>query len=231
MSAILTIEFETEPTGTLAKLAPAIGTDGSIELDNAFYVEDGTWLESLTLAATSTIDLDAEIDAVPGVSLFHSESMPTGPTGIDHRRAIVFANEPYPFLLELVLRHRAIPNRVVLQNSTATVIATVGEWDDFRAIADDVEAKLGRFDVIRVNETDRPGEPLDSGRLSDVLLSKLTDDQLNVLETAYSMGYFAVPRDASAQAVADELGIQQSTFSERIRTAERAFLELVFSPR
>lgn len=118
-----------------------------------------------------------------------------------------------------------------MQDGTVTVIATVTEWDDFRDLADAVEAKLGRFDLVKVNETERPGEPLDSGRLADVLISKLSDDQLDVLETAYTLGYFDVPRETSASEVAEQLDIQQSTFSERIRTAERTLLEVVFSPR
>lgn len=230
-SSLLTVEFETEPTGVLAELAPAIGNNGSVELDNAFYVEDGEWLESLTVASTEEIDAERRLEAISGVSVFYAQSIPSGPTGTYRTRNVVFAREPYPFVLELVLRRHAIPNRLVLRNGMVTVIATVRDWEDFREMAADVEEKFGTFDLSRVDNASRPGEPLDSGRLSDVLVSKLTDDQLNVLETAYSMGYFAVPRDSSAREVAAKLDIQQSTFSERIRTAERAFLELVFGSR
>lgn len=230
-SDLLTIEFETEPSGTLAALAPAVGDHGSIELDNAFYIEDGEWLESLTIASTEDIDVDRQLESISGVSIFYTEPIPSGPIGTHLMRSVIFARESYPFILELVLRKHAIPNRLVLQNGTVKVIATVRDWDDFQEIAADVEAKFGTFDLIQVEKTSRPGEPLDSGRLSDVLVSKLSDDQLSILETAYSMGYFAVPRESSAKEVASELGIKQSTFSERIRTAERAFLELVFQSR
>lgn len=226
--SLLTIEFVTEPTGTFAELASMLGSDGSVELDNAFYVEDGEWLESLTVATTEEIDVERRLKSISGVSVFYTQRVPSGPTGTHLTRSVVFAREPYPFILELVLRRHAIPNRLVLRNGSVTVIATVGDWDDFREMADDVEAKFGAFDLVQVEQTDRPGEPLDSGRLSDVLVSKLSDDQLEVLETAYSMGYFAVPREASAKEVAARLDIQQSTFSERIRTAERSLFELVF---
>ncbi len=163
--------------------------------------------------------------------MFYTQSIPSGSSGRRLTRAVVFVNEPYPYILEVALRRHAIPNRLVVQDGTVSVIVTVREWEDFRELADDVEAKFGTFDLVRVSETERPGEPLDSGRLTDVLVSKLSEDQIDVLETAYSMGYFSVPREASAQDVADALGIQQSTFSERIRTAEHTFLELVFSAR
>ncbi|MDS0300659.1 helix-turn-helix domain-containing protein [Halogeometricum sp. S1BR25-6] len=228
---ILTIEFETESTGVVAELLPFVGDGGSIEVDNAFYVEDGEWLESFTVASTEEVDLEARFEEVPGVSVFYTQSIPSGSAGTHLARAVVFANEPYPYVLETVLRRHAIPNRLVVERGTVSVIATVAEWDDFRELADDVEEKYGRFDLLKVNETDRPGEPLDSGRLTDVLVSKFSDHQIDVLETAYTMGYFAVPREASAQEVADALEIQQSTFSERIRTAQHTLFELIFSTR
>jgi predicted DNA binding protein len=215
----------------LAALESVVGGSGSVELDNAFYVEDGEWMESLTVASATPDEVIDRLDGVSGVSVFHVESIPSGPTETSLQRVVLFAKEPYPFVLEMVLRRHAIPNRVVLQDGQVTVIATVAEWEDFREMADGVEEKLGTFELSRVNEKSTPGEPLDSGRLSAVLVSKLTDEQLDVLETAYSMGYFEVPREASAREVAERLGIQQSTFSERIRTAEAAFLDIVFAPR
>lgn len=188
-------------------------------------------MESLTVASTSPDEVIECLDDVSGITVFHVQSIPSGPTEMSLQRVSLFAKEPYPFVLGVVLRRHAIPNRVVLEDRQVTVIATVAEWEDFREVADDVEDRFGTFELSRVTEQSTPGEPLDSGRLADVLVSKLTDEQLDVLETAYSMGYFKVPREVSAQEVADRLGIQQSTFSERVRTAEHAFLELVFAPR
>jgi predicted DNA binding protein len=43
------------------------------------------------------------------------------------------------------------------------------------------------------------------------------------------MGYFEVPRQASADDIAAELDIAQSTLSERLRLAENQLFDLVFS--
>ncbi|GGM76759.1 hypothetical protein J2752_002582 [Halarchaeum rubridurum] len=228
---ILTLEFETDPTGILAEIATRVGADGSVEVDNAFYVEDGEWLESFTIATTADVDLEAWFGGVSGVSVFHTESVPSGSAGTDVTRVVAFVQEPYPYVLEVALRHHAIPNRLTVREGTVSMIVTVSEWDAFRELADDIEVKFGRFDLVKVNETGRPGEPLDSGRLTDVVVSKLTADQIDALETAYTMGYFTVPRESSAQEVAAALDIQQSTFSERIRAAEETLLELVFASR
>lgn len=64
-----------------------------------------------------------------------------------------------------------------------------------------------------------------------MMVTKLSDDQLAILETAYNMGYFDVPREASATDIATELNIAQSTMSERLRVVEQNLFELIYGPR
>ena len=52
----------------------------------------------------------------------------------------------------------------------------------------------------------------------------LTSAQAEAMKTAYEMGYFEVPRGASSEAVAAELGVSKSAFLERLRRGERALL-------
>lgn len=200
----------------------------SIELDNAFYVEDGTWIESITVSADAKLDVDEAVGSVSGTSLFHAHEIPTGPTETAIHRVTLLANESYPFILGVVLRQEAIPNRVVLRDDRFSVVATVTDWEQFRELADEIQDKLGHFDLQKVTNIDRPGEPLDSGRLSEILITKLTASQIETIETAYDMGYFEVPRRASATEIADVLGVSQSTFSERLRTAQHRLYELIY---
>lgn len=203
----------------------------SIELDNAFYVEDGTWIESLTVSAKSDFDPERLSESISGVQFFYTQKIPTGPTDVNVRRLTILANESYPFILGLILRQEAIPNRIVLQRDEFEVVATARNWEQFRVLADGIKDTLGEFDLLSVNQISEPGEPLDSGRLKEVLATKLPEDQLAVLEMAYDMGYFEVPRKASATEVGDRLDIAQSTVSERLRTAERNLLELIYGAR
>jgi predicted DNA binding protein len=55
----------------------------------------------------------------------------------------------------------------------------------------------------------------------------LTPAQAVALETAYEMGYFEIPRNATAGTVADELGISKSAFLERLRRGQSALLGTV----
>jgi len=48
---------------------------------------------------------------------------------------------------------------------------------------------------------------------------ELTDKQREVLDTAREMGYFEVPRDATAAEIAEELDISPQAVSERMRRA------------
>ncbi|WP_137286698.1 helix-turn-helix domain-containing protein [Halorussus salinisoli] len=215
----------------MGKLDARMSDVRSIELDNAFYVEDGSWIESLTVSTTTDFDPDELVADVSGVDLVYSREIPTGPTGVTVQRLMLVANESYPFVLGIVLRREAIPNRLVLQGEEMNLVITVQDWEQFRALADDIQDSLGQFELESMNQIETPGEPLDGGRLSEVLITKLADEQLTVLETAYNMGYFDVPREATAQDVADRLDISQSTFSERLRTAERSLFDLVYGSR
>ncbi|ELZ13198.1 Bacterio-opsin activator HTH domain-containing protein [Haloterrigena salina JCM 13891] len=215
----------------MAKLQRELDDVRSIELDNAFYVEDGTWIESLTVTSNAAFAPDAVAEEISGVSLFYDSEIPTASDDLEIRRLTILATESYPFILSLVLRQEAIPNRIVLQNDDFEAVVTTRDWDQFRAMADEVQETLGEFELLSVTQNEDPGEPLDSGRLTEVLVSKLTDEQLAVLETAYENGYFDIPRETSATELADELEIAQSTASERLRTAERTLLELIYGPR
>ena len=55
----------------------------------------------------------------------------------------------------------------------------------------------------------------------------LTPAQAEAMRTAYEMGYFEVPKGASSEAVAAELGVSKSAFLERLRRGERALVRHV----
>ncbi len=225
---MLRVEFRTIPNGIIEEVASRAGSVRSIELDNAFYIEDGNWIESFTVSATEQVDFQDVCSDISGADLIHVQEIPTGPSNVYVNRVMLVANEPYPFILGIVLRQEAIPNRIVLTDDTLDVIVSARDWELFRKIADEIQEKLDAFELKSVSEIENPGEPLDSGRLTELLVNKLTADQLAVLGTAYELGYFDVPRQKSAVEVAEALGISQSTFSERLRRAERNLFELIY---
>jgi hypothetical protein len=200
-----------------------------IEFESAFYADEGNWIESLLVTARSPFDPESVIGALPRVELFHHERVSDGSVDRASYRLTVVAQEPYPFLLGVILRGTAIPNRLQLHDSAVDGVVTVKEWEAFRTLAERIEEQFGRFELLRVNQVETTGEPFGSGRLGRVLRNELSQDQLTTLQTAHRLGYFDVPRRASAEDIAAELGIAQSTLSERLRLAENRLFDLVFS--
>jgi PAS domain-containing protein/DNA-binding CsgD family transcriptional regulator len=58
----------------------------------------------------------------------------------------------------------------------------------------------------------------------------LTDRQLEVLEAAYRGGYFRWPRDATAEELAESLGISSPTLHKHLRRGEARVFEALFDP-
>ena len=58
--------------------------------------------------------------------------------------------------------------------------------------------------------------------------SELTDEQREALVTGFEIGYYNIPRDATAEDVATELGITHQAISERLRRAYRHLIETEF---
>jgi len=55
-------------------------------------------------------------------------------------------------------------------------------------------------------------------------LETLTDRQLEVLQTAYDLGFYDVPREVTIDEIATEIGIDGGTVSEHLQRAERNIL-------
>jgi len=65
-----------------------------------------------------------------------------------------------------------------------------------------------------MSDYEGPDDPLDA----------TTPRQREVLETAFELGYFEVPRDATTEAVGDELGLDPSTVREHLQRAHHNLL-------
>jgi len=91
-----------------------------------------------------------------------------------------------------------------LVGSQDAIAGTLREYENDRVIPD--LRKLGGYDGI-----ERP-------------LDRLTERQREVIQTAYEMGYYEVPREVSTETVAAELDLDSSTVAEHLQRAERNLL-------
>jgi predicted DNA binding protein len=96
---------------------------------------------------------------------------------------------------------------------------------DVAGLRDLLDTLREQYGSVSVEYLVRSVDDEDDTDLVPVDLRTLTRRQREVLETAHRMGYFEYPRDANATAVADELGIQPSTFAEHLAAAQGKLLE------
>lgn len=69
-----------------------------------------------------------------------------------------------------------------------------------------------------------------SGRTKEkAILDVLTDRQQEVMQTAFDMGYYEVPREVSTEEITGTLELDPSTVAEHLQRAERNVLSQLLS--
>jgi predicted DNA binding protein len=102
-------------------------------------------------------------------------------------------------------------------------------WEYYRVIAfrhEDVKALMERFEnrgikyeILR--KVDFEGFIAGSLTLTaDALFSDLTEKQMDALLTAYSNGYYSMPRRANVQDIAHKKRVSRTTYQEHLKKAE-----------
>lgn len=94
------------------------------------------------------------------------------------------------------------------------LLSLVGSQESIRTMLRNFEAAGVAPDLHKLGEYEGGQRTLDA----------LTDRQLEVLQTAYDMGFYEVPREASIDDIADEMGLDDGTISEHLQRAERNLL-------
>lgn len=109
--------------------------------------------------------------------------------------------------------------RAVDASLVVTFLAT--DLETIRSVVADLR---DAHESVRVRRLTRSADDDDTST-AIVDLDALTDRQHQALSTAYRMGYFEHPKDASAGDVADELDIAIPTFTEHLAAAQRKLLD------
>ncbi|WP_058366564.1 helix-turn-helix domain-containing protein [Haloparvum sedimenti] len=136
----------------------------------------------------------------------------------------VLGNCPAHRLAEL----GALPQVVEATDGTGRIVADIPAGCDTGAVIDAFLTAVPAADLTakRGKESVTPLFTLSGVR--QVLRTRLTDRQFEVLVTALEAGYYEWPRECSGEDVAEELRVSSATFAEHIRAAERKLLTLLF---
>ncbi|WP_158855297.1 helix-turn-helix domain-containing protein [Halorhabdus sp. CUG00001] len=122
---------------------------------------------------------------------------------------------------ECIEREGCTVRDVQAADGTLFVTVLARELDGIRAI---VSALRETHDGVQVGKLVRAPPENDAGPLWVTDPDELTSRQREVLRTAYEEGYFEYPRQASAEEIADTLGIATPTFTEHLAAAQRKLL-------
>jgi len=111
--------------------------------------------------------------------------------------------------------------RYFAQAGRLRLVFNAADFEELQAVVAELRERFPDVDVRRLVRSPGPEESRDPVYVDR---GKLTERQLEVLQTAYRMGYFERPRGANATDVAADLGVDPSTFSEHLAAAQRKLL-------
>ncbi|WP_158058001.1 helix-turn-helix domain-containing protein [Halorussus halophilus] len=142
--------------------------------------------------------------------------------------AEIRVNNPEKHFVASLTDAGAIPRHLSSADGVAHIVAEIPNvYDTSKVVARFQESHPSVTVAARRQKSYTT--PLFSRReLQRAVEELLTDRQREVLLAAYEGGYFESPREKSGEAVASELGISLSTFSQHLRSAEQKLCSLVF---
>lgn len=224
---MLRVKLQIDSAGISSRLFETDEVVESVEIDNALPVAGG----SVFLFLTVTLDADASEERLsnrlPDVEIVDVSKATTN--GRSYHVGVV-TDLSDASVLSLLTANEAIPHRIVGRATHLDVVASVRDWSHLKTLADGIEAEHGALELIGTTQTEAIGFPLGGTKIKRSLMGKLSDEQLDVLEVAYRMGYFKVPQEATATEIAREMDISRSTLSERLRRVEHNLCALLFGP-
>jgi predicted DNA binding protein len=192
----------------------------TVELEEMFQRSDGRLLEFFSVQGASperVLELSADAPAIDDVRVVR---------GDDDGGLFQFVVAG-PCVTVTLADVGAVTRSVTASNGEGRVTAEVPPHVEVRRVVEafrdrhpgsELVARRGRTGGLRVT---RDG-------VEARLLDRLTDRQQEVLRTAYLGGYFDWPRESSADACADALGISQPTFSQHLRVGQRRLFDALF---
>ena len=225
---MLRTEFQISLAGITSRLFEVDETVESVEIDNALPVTGDSVFLFLTVQFDTETSQKRLSDQLPNVQIVDMEKATVN--GHTHHLGVV-ANLSEVSVLSLLTEKQAIPHRIVGHDTHLDVVASVRDWNHLKKVANDIEAEHGSLELVGTTQTETIGFPLGGDKIKQSMWGKLSDEQLNLLEIAYQMGYFKVPQEVTAEEIARELDISRSTLSERLRRVEHNLCALVFGPQ
>jgi PAS domain S-box-containing protein len=215
-TSVTRFEFETDdPTFVLSRLASEAGCrlsyqGGVQQTDTGSYVFVTVAGADVDVVERVAADLVA-IDEVQRISA-------------DGTEGVLRLRLSRPFLALELAGHGAVLRSVTVEEAEAVLVVDVPESVDVRPVTDLVTESFSNVDLRSKRTLDRSSTQEPYSRFLD----RLTDRQLEVLQTAYYSGFFESPRESTGEEVAATLGISPAAFYQHARTVQRKLFSTLF---
>lgn len=157
--------------------------------------------------------VDAVVDAADGLrAVEDGQRIRGGETG-----GVLRLRLAEPFLATELADHGAVLRSATASRDETELVVDIPGSVEARPVTGFVSDRFGDIDLVSKQTREQASE---HGFYASVL-DRLTDRQLEVLETAHYSGFFESPRKATGEVVADSLEISPQAFYQHIRTAQR----------
>lgn len=195
-------------------------TECELEVETMIRRSDGTVLEFLTVRGADSGTLEEHLESSPGIV----EAEVVQETGnellveciSESRIAAALADE------------RTVFKRITATGGRGRLVAEVPPHVDASAVVEAFLAEYPGAELVARRTTDRRAPTLTEAQFLNELIGDLTEKQLRALRVAHANGYFAWPRDRTADEVADAVDVSTPTLTEHLRIAERKLLDEIF---
>lgn len=212
------IELEFALTERFAELSSALNCQclytGSRANDN------GSRTYCIRIQGASCEQAVAHLDAAPGVS--DTKRLDDWEDGCLLGITVV---DPVP---ELLADFGVNLRSLVATDGEARLVVEAPEDIDIAALRSTL---ADRYGPVRLVSKQHGRQERSVGSIGDKLEEQLTDKQLTVLETAVELGYYDWPRKATAEEVAEAVGIASATLHQHLRAAEGKLVAAFFEGR
>lgn len=192
-----------------------VAADHECELQLDGYVPSGEqWNLYFSVVDAAPSELVAELTERPP---FERSRVITA-TDVGGRIELIAAGLP---ILSTVTAAGTTVSEATIGHEDARVVIDAPGGQDVREVVSVLTTEFPNVEFLARRQYDRDRSAISRSR--DVL-AELTDRQREVLRAAYRAGYFAWPRESTAEEVADSVGVSRPTLQAHLRKAEAQIL-------
>ncbi|EMA46024.1 putative PAS/PAC sensor protein [Halococcus saccharolyticus DSM 5350] len=142
----------------------------------------------------------------------------------DEDEAVLRLHLSQPFLARDLADHGVVLRSSTADGETTTLVVDVPSSVDVRHIHQVITETFTDIELQSKQTVERAS----SRNLHAEFFDRLTERQLEVLQTAYYSGFFESPRESTGEEVADTLGISPPAFYRHARTVQRKLFSALF---